>query len=37
MIPQLGKLQKVEIRKVWAKEDSHFTPWLAQEENIATW
>ena len=32
---QLGKLQKVEIRKVWAKEDSHFTPWLAQEENIA--
>ena len=32
---QLGKLEKVEIRKVWAKEDAHFTPWLALEENIA--
>jgi hypothetical protein len=28
---ELGKLQKIEIRKVWPKEDSHFTPWLARE------
>lgn len=30
----LGKFERVEIRKVWAKEDYHFTPWLAKEENI---
>jgi hypothetical protein len=35
MSSQLGKLEKVEIRKVWQKEDSHFTPWLAKAENIA--
>lgn len=35
MFDNIGKLEKVEIRKVWPKEDSHFTPWLAQEENIA--
>lgn len=34
MSTTLGKLEKVEIRKVWAKEDSNFTPWLAREENI---
>lgn len=32
---ELGKLKKVEIRKVWPKEDANFTPWLAREENIA--
>lgn len=31
----LGKLEKVEIRKVWQKEDAYFTPWLAKAENIA--
>lgn len=31
----LGKLQKVEIRKIWPKEDANFTPWLATEENIS--
>lgn len=30
----LGRLQKVELREVWSSESSHFTPWLAQEENL---
>ncbi len=32
---QLGKLEKIDVREYWAKEDKNFTPWLAQEENIA--
>ncbi len=32
---QLGKLEKVPLRTVWTGEASHFTPWLAKEENIA--
>lgn len=31
---KLGRLQKVELRQQWKKEDTEFTPWLAQEENI---
>jgi Domain of unknown function (DUF4268) len=31
---ELGKLEKVEIRTVWAREDTHFTTWLAKEENL---
>ncbi len=34
MIPKLGKLSQVELRTIWKKEDRHFTPWLAQEENL---
>lgn len=30
----LGKLEKVDLRKVWGTESGHFTPWLAQAENI---
>lgn len=31
---QLGRIQKVELRDYWKKEDKDFTPWLAKEENI---
>ncbi len=32
---QLGRLERVPLRDVWQGEASHFTPWLAREENIA--
>lgn len=31
----LGRLERVDLRAEWTKEDRDFTPWLAQEENIA--
>ncbi len=31
---ELVKLEKIDLRKQWEKEDLDFTPWLAQEENI---
>ena len=31
----LGRLIKVDLREYWKREDTHFTPWLAQEENIS--
>ena len=30
----LGRLEKVDLRDIWEKEDTHFTPWLAKDENI---
>jgi hypothetical protein len=30
----LGRLQKVDLREAWLSESSHFTPWLAQPENL---
>ena len=31
----LGRLEKVDLRSYWQREDTHFTPWLAEEDNIA--
>ena len=33
--PPLGKLEQVDLRVYWAREDTDFTPWLASGENIA--
>lgn len=34
-ISGLGRLQQVDLRKVWLNESNHFTPWLASDENIS--
>lgn len=31
----LGKLERIDPRKVWTTEAQDFTPWLAQEENLS--
>jgi len=31
---EIGKLEKVDLRKLWSGEASAFTPWLSKEENI---
>lgn len=33
--PMLGKLTNVDAREIWPHEAVHFTPWLAQAENLA--
>lgn len=35
MNKNLSRLEKVDLRDVWKTEAGDFTPWLAQEENIA--
>lgn len=32
---ELGRLEKVDIRKIWEHEAHSFTPWLAEPENLA--
>ena len=31
----MGRLERADLREAWGTEDGDFTPWLAQEENIA--
>ncbi len=31
----LGRLEQVDLRKVWISEPGHFTPWLAEDANLA--
>ena len=35
MNTKLGLLERVELRSIWENEEKHFTPWLAEEDNIA--
>jgi hypothetical protein len=35
MTQELGTLERVDLRTVWLHEAYHFTPWLAQEGNLA--
>ena len=34
LMSKLGRLQSVELRKIWPDEAQNFTPWLAEEENL---
>lgn len=31
----LGRLERVDLRDIWTSEASHFTPWLAREDNLS--
>ena len=33
--PKLGRLERVDLRTAWKNEATHFTPWLAHDDNIA--
>lgn len=35
MTDPLGRLERVDLRDIWATEAQDFTPWLAQEENLS--
>ncbi len=32
---KLGRIEQVDLRRIWTNESRDFTPWLAQEENLA--
>ena len=34
-MPKLDRLQPVELRDIWSDEATDFTPWLAEEDNLA--
>lgn len=31
---QFGRLERVDLRAAWQREDTHFTPWLADDANL---
>ena len=31
---KLGRIERVDLRSIWTSEDKHFTPWLAEPENL---
>ncbi len=33
-MPELDRLQPIELRDIWPNEATDFTPWLAEEENL---
>ena len=33
-MPKLDRLHPVKLREIWETEAQHFTPWLAEEENL---
>ena len=35
MAKELSRLEEVELREIWPDEAQDFTPWLAEEENLA--
>lgn len=35
MASPLGRLERVDLRNIWASEATDFTPWLARPENLA--
>jgi len=35
MDKKLGRIEAVDLRSIWLSESRDFTPWLAQEENLA--
>ena len=35
MSNELSRLERVELREIWDTEAQHFTPWLAEEDNLS--